>query len=215
MAVRQSELLSCQAGWLMLWDNTRDNIMTRPLPFAVIHRFSRSCLRWSAIALLGIALSACGFQMRTATPLPFDTLYINVSDNSDFGATLYRHIQANSPHTRIVTSPEEADARLLRHADRQLRRELSIDAAGYVEEYELTQEITFELQDGQGRTLLPITRLATSRDMPYDPDDSQAKRQEMDQLFQTMRLSLIDRIIQRISSKEVIEAYERTHPDAH
>jgi len=189
--------------------------MTRPLPFAINHRLSRSSLHWSAIVLLGIVLSACGFHMRTATPLPFDTLYINVSDNSDFGATLYRHIQANSPHTRIVASPEEADARLLRHSDQQRRRELSIDAAGYVEEYELTQEITFELQDGQGRTLLPLTRLTTSRDMPYDPDDSQAKRQEMDQLFETMRLSLIDRIIQRISSKEVIEAYERTHPDAH
>lgn len=188
--------------------------MTRPVPLITHPPVTTRCLRWLGIAMLGLLLSACGFYMRAATPLPFNTLYINISDNSDFGATLYRNIQANSPHTRIVASPQEADAQLLRHADRQHRRELSIDAAGYVEEYELTQEITFELLDGQGHSLLPITTLTTSRDMPYDPDDDQAKRQEMEQVFHTMRLALIDRIIQRISSKEVLEAYERTHPDA-
>src|SRR5699024_5767501 len=88
------------------------------------------------VLLLALAtmLAGCGFRMRGASPLAFDSIYTNIAENSPFGAQLRRAIRASSPHTHFVDDPNEADVHLVQEANRQIRRELSIDAEGHVEE---------------------------------------------------------------------------------
>lgn len=175
--------------------------------------------RWAAVLLLAAlccALAACGFRLKGETPLPFAALYTNIAENSAFGAAMRRAIVASSPGTRLVSSPEEADARLMQLANRQTRRELSIDAAGHVEEYELILEFVFQLTDGEGRIVLPPTTLRAARDMPYDPDDSVAKSGEMAMIFEDMQESMVARVVRRLGSPDVTEAFQSasTAPDS-
>src|SRR3546814_9748000 len=43
-------------------------------------------IRGSVCLTLCLLLAACGFHLRGTSPLPFDTLYTNIPQNSEFGA---------------------------------------------------------------------------------------------------------------------------------
>lgn len=167
--------------------------------------------RWLR-SLAGMALcallAACGFHMRGTSPLPFDTLYTNIAQNSEFGARLRRAVMASSPHTRFVDSVTDAQAKLIQLSNTQSLRELSINANGQVDEYELNLTFSFQLTDAKGHMLLPPTTLHTSRDLPYDPTQIQAGAGEISAQYQEMRKSLVDRIVRRLTSPEVVKAYQ-------
>ncbi len=168
-------------------------------------------------ALLALLMTACGFHMKGTTPLPFDTLYTNISDNDAFGMHLRRVIQAASPNLRFVDRPKDAQAILTQLGMRENMREISIGPDGLVEEYELTLVYSFQLTDKNGSVLLPPTTLEALREVPYDSSALAAKQGEISNLFLDMRRSLVDRVVRRLTSPQVIDAYRKAQspePDA-
>ncbi|MEO6984211.1 MAG: LPS assembly lipoprotein LptE [Paralcaligenes sp.] len=166
-------------------------------------------VRGLACAMLCAVLAACGFHLRGTAPLPFDSLYTNIAENSAFGAQMRRAIRASSPNTRIVEDPALAQVKLVQLANSQSLRQLSINAQGLVDEYELNLSFTLEVVDAKGHVLLAPTVLTSSRDLPYDPNAVQAKQGEIGTVFNEMQQSLVDRVVRRLSSPEVIEAARR------
>jgi len=171
---------------------------------------------WNMLAVRGgralclglcVLLSSCGFHLKGARPLPFTTLYTNISPDSEFGAQLRRAVLAASPGLRLVDAPEDAQARLVQLSLRQTLRDISIDARGRVEEYELNLEFQFQVTDAQGRFLLEPTTLRVLRELPYDPDAVQARQSEITTVFRNMQQSMIDRIIRRLTAPELAQAY--------
>jgi LPS-assembly lipoprotein len=165
-------------------------------------------LRAAALALL-MLLSSCGFQMRGTTPLPFDTLYVGIPPNSRFGAEVRRAIEAASPDTKLVDTPKGADAQLQQLANSRSMREVSLNAQGRVEEYELGLVFSFRVIDDKGHPLLPDTTLETYREMPYNDQFVQAKEGQAETLFRNMEQSLVSRIVRRLTSPDVRLAAEK------
>ncbi|MGR7947977.1 LPS-assembly lipoprotein LptE [Alcaligenes sp. RM2] len=159
------------------------------------------------IILLSVVLTACGFHLKGVAPLPFDTIYTNITDNSAFGANLRRTLSASSPQTRFVERPQDAEAILQQLSHSRNQREISINAKGQVEEYELQLTFVFELLDAKGRVILPPTTLNVIREVPYDAEAVQAKDSEIEMIFRDMEQSLINRIVRRLSSPDVTSAY--------
>jgi len=166
-------------------------------------RRRRLCLALSCLA----ALSACGFHLKAATPLPFKTLYTNINLDTDFGARLRRVVEANSPDTHFVENRNEAEVYLHQISDEQSLRQLSIDPQGQVDEYELDLNFSFELLDKAGHVLLAPTVLRSVRELPYNVNIVQAKDSEITRTFSDMRNSLIDQILRRMSAPDVQAAY--------
>ncbi|MDO5666436.1 MAG: LPS assembly lipoprotein LptE [Alcaligenaceae bacterium] len=167
---------------------------------------------WFLVLMLLIAsLTACGFKLRGASSLPFDSLYTNISSQSSFGAQIIRGIRANSPHTRIVDTAQEAEVRLLQLNNRRTRKEMSLNVDGKVEEYELGLYISFTLVDNAGNTLLEPTTLSNLRLLPYDENEASAKAAEMQQLYADMERNIAASILQRITADEVIHRYQQLH----
>jgi len=154
-----------------------------------------------------LLLSACGFRLKGVTPLPFDTIYTNIAENSSFGAAMRRAIKAASPNTRFVNDPSQAQVRLLQLANNENLRELAIDAEGRVEEYELNLEFVFQLVDAQGRELLPPTALRATREVPYDDSMVQAKQIEITTIFMQMQQSMVNRVVRHLTAPDVAAAY--------
>lgn len=174
--------------------------------------FQRTTSPWLQLSVclaLCLLVAACGFRLKGVAPLPFDTLYTNIAENSAFGANLRRAIIASSPHTRFVSDPQDGEARLIQLANQQTRRELSIDAEGQVEEYELILQFAFQLTDAHGRIILPPTVLRAIREVPYDPDDAQAKQAEIRMIFEDMQQSMVARVVRHLSAPDVTEAFEQ------
>lgn len=171
---------------------------------------NRSLHRCLLLVVLGasVLLAACGFRLKGATPLPFTTLYTNIAENSAFGAAMRRAITASSPRTRIVADPTQAEVRLVQLANNQRLRELSIDAEGRVEDYELNLEFIFQLVDASGHLLIPPTTLRATRELPYDDTMVQAKQSEITDVFQQMQQSMVDRVVRLLSAPNVFSAFE-------
>lgn len=173
----------------------------------ILNRFVWRLSIMAALLAVVSLLSACGFHLQGVSPLPFNTIYTNISDNTAFGAQLRRALRASSPNLRFVSTPKQAQVQLneLLH-DRQ-QREISIDAKGLVEEYELTLNYEFSLSDKNGNEILPPTLLTTIREVAYDPYAIQAKESEISMIFHDMEMSLVNRIVRQLSSPDVNSAY--------
>jgi LPS-assembly lipoprotein len=156
-----------------------------------------------------LALGACGFHLKGATPLPFHSLYTNIDLDSEFGARLRRAIEANSPDTVLAQHLAQADVYLHQISDTRNLRQLSIDSEGRVEEYELSLNFSFELLDRKGHLLLAPTTLRSVRELPYNERIVQAKSSEIERTFRSMRNNLIDQILRRISAPDVQSAYRQ------
>lgn len=174
--------------------------------------------RWVLFVSLALALSlllsACGFKLKQAHPFPFNTLYTNVAENTPFGSQLRRLLVANSPGLQLVSTAEDSEVQLIQIAFTRHKRELSLDPRGQVENYELYLQLHFTVTDNQGTELIPPTVLSTTREIPNSPDASHATEMEIDTLFNHMELSLVDRLIRRLSSTEVTQAFEQSQASA-
>lgn len=180
----------------------------RRFPLKYTHSFPTLARPARALAcvMLCVLLGACGFKLRGVSPLPFNTMYTNIPENSDFGSRLRRAVTASSPHTHFVEDAAAADAKLIQLSNNQTLREISINAQGLVEEYELNLAFIFQLTDAKGHVLLAPTTLTATREIPYDATAVQAKQGEIGNLFIEMQQSLIDRVIRRLTSPDVTEA---------
>lgn len=169
---------------------------------------SRWFLSAAGLALLAL-LTACGFQMRGETPLPFNTLYVGVPHNTHFGANLRRALRAASPNTQLVDTPKEAQVLLIQVANQRLINDTSLNAQGQVEEYELGIRFTFRVTDTKGNAILPDTTFTTYRELPYNTSAAQALGSLIDSLYASMEQSLISRILRRLDATDVRENYAR------
>ncbi|WP_039883470.1 LPS assembly lipoprotein LptE [Achromobacter piechaudii] len=164
-------------------------------------------LRGACLALF-MLLTACGFTLRGVTPMPFDTLYVGMPDTTQFGADVRRALRAASPNTKLVDTPKEAQAILQQVGDTRTLREVSLNAQGRVEEYELGINYTFRLIDSKGRALIPDTTLSIYREMPYDDQVVQAKQGQIDTLYKAMQRDLVSRLLRRMTAPDVRRAFE-------
>ena len=198
--------------------------------------FRRLC-RWAAGLVFAIALGGCGFKMQGETPLPFKSLYVGVPENTQFGADLRRAIKAASPNIEIIepsnivltakdyTDEQDMDNRALNASLRaskayqlaqarfevvamlQNTRQVSLNAQGQVEEFELMLKITFRLVDSRRQYILNDTTLTALRSLPFDPRFVQAKESEQATLYKDMYRSMVSRILRRITAADVVERW--------
>ena len=168
-------------------------------------------LRGACLALF-MLISACGFTLRGVTPLPFDTLYVGIPDYTQFGADVRRALRAASPNTKLVATPKEAQAILQEVSNTRALREVSLNAQGRVEEYELGINYTFRLIDAKGRALIPDTTLSIYREMPYDDQIVQAKQGQIETLYIAMQRDLVSRLLRRMTAPEAVSY---THLDVY
>ena len=74
-------------------------------------------------------------------------------------------------------------------------REVSLNAQGRVESYELGINFTFRLIDAKGNALIPDTTLSIYREMPYDDQIVQAKQGQIETLYKAMQRDLVSRLL--------------------
>ncbi|OZI58099.1 LPS-assembly lipoprotein LptE [Bordetella genomosp. 1] len=172
-----------------------------------------SWLRRAAGLALLMLLTSCGFALKGETPLPFNTMYINIPDSTRFGADFRRQLKAASPNTRQVTSPKQAEAILQQIELVRTQREVSLNAQGRVEEYELGLIFSFRLIDSRGVAIIPDTTMTTYREIPYDEQIVQAKQTQMESLYRAMQQSITARLLRRLTAPDVKEAALRARAE--
>lgn len=155
------------------------------------------------IAILFVSLLAgCGFQLRGAQPLPFESLYLAVAENSELGAALKRNIRAQGG-TRLVDTPQEAQAIFTVVGEAREKNILSLSSAGRVREFQLRLRFAFRVHDLKGREFLPTNEIVQTRDISFSDVQVLAKEQEENLLWRDMQNDLVQQIMRRMAAAKV------------
>lgn len=152
--------------------------------------------------MLCALLVACGFQLRGRQDLPFDTLYIAGDPNSPFVAEMRRVVDAGSD-TRVVETPEAAQAVLQIAGEARERNILSLSGAGRVREFEIRYRVSFNLRDAKGRVLIPNGEIVLDRDYTFSDTQVLAKEQEEAALFRDMQSDAVRQLMRRLSAVDL------------
>lgn len=156
-------------------------------------------LRLVAVCLLTVLLAACGFQLRGARALPFESIYVAMPDTSELGAALKRSIRA-SGSTRVASTPEEAQAVMTVVGEAREKSILSLNAAGRVREFQLRYRFVFRVADRQGHEFVPQSEILLTRDFSFNDSAILAKDQEEALLYRDMQNDLVQQIMRRLAA---------------
>ena len=151
-------------------------------------------------AILVLALSACGFQLRGTASLPFDTVYIPKATGG-VALDLKRNIQSGS-RTRVVDDEKSAQALLELSGETKFRNILSLSGAGRVREFQLIYRVNLRVHDGKGGEFVPLTTLSIARDLTYNDTDVLAKEAEEAAIYREMQTDLVQQILRRLSAAQ-------------
>ena len=165
-------------------------------------------MRAFLLVILSLTLSACGFHLRGAMNLPFQTIYVDSGGAPAVGAELALGVRTGS-NTRLTNSPAEAEAVLQVMNEGQERRILSLSGGGKVREYELIYRVSFRLLDREKRELLPPQLIELKRDLSYDDAQVLAKEAEAALLYTDMRTDAAQQIMRRVSAVKLSFNNER------
>ncbi|GMQ88370.1 MAG: hypothetical protein BMS9Abin08_1612 [Gammaproteobacteria bacterium] len=146
-------------------------------------------------------LSACGFKLRGGVDMPplLQETYIE-SENPFTGMARALRVELEAAGARIVESGEQATAVLKIVTEKSANRILSVGSTGKASEYELLEEVTYELADRNGKVLIKPQSLRMIRDLVFDENELLGKVAESEQLHVQMRRSLARQIITRINA---------------
>ena len=146
-----------------------------------------------------VSLSACGFQLRGATSLPLQTIFIEQTGASTAAAEIARAIRTGTS-TRVVDDRAAAQAVLQLSGETTEKRILSLNEAGRVRAFELFYRLTFRLHDGKETDLLPVQSLELRREFTYNDQQILAKEAEESLLYANMRSDAVQQLMRRISA---------------
>lgn len=159
----------------------------------------RAMLRLTFLTVLMALVAGCGFQLRGAYSLPYESIYIAVADTSLVGANLKRAIRA-SGSTRLADTAADAQATFLPTVEAKDPVVLSYSSSGRVREKRLRYLYGYRVVDSKGRDLVLPGQVELSRDLTYADSDVLAKTQEEDLLWRDMETDLVQQLMRRLAA---------------
>ncbi len=151
---------------------------------------------WAASAVL----SACGFALRQAPEMHFQSVQLKgFAANSPLAQELRQSIDA-SPNTRVVESAAQAQVVLEALTDSRDRGVVGSTATGLVREFELRMHFKFQLRTPGGKELIPPTELTQIRDLSYNEGVALAKQYEESSLFKAMQSDIVAQVMRRLAA---------------
>lgn len=150
-----------------------------------------------------VALSACGFKLRSAQALPpgIEQIYLSGSQqHTPFKRAVVDYLKVYQiPYTSVAPSTDEQKTVALYLMQDSLdRRLLSLFPSGQVAEYELVLTIRFQVAyAGQEPQFVEFD---VTREYQDDPDAILAKSRELDLVLSELRQLAADRLIRMLPS---------------
>jgi LPS-assembly lipoprotein len=162
----------------------------------------RELRRFLLAVLVALAVPlfvGCGFQLRGAYSLPYESIYIAGPDYALIPAGLKRAIRS-SGSTRLVSSQAEAQATFVTTQDVKETIVLAYSSSGRVREKRLRYRYAYRIIDQKGGDLVLPGVVELTRDLTYADSDVLAKTQEEDLLWRDMETDLVQQLMRRLAA---------------
>ncbi|MBX3661353.1 MAG: hypothetical protein KF804_02765 [Burkholderiales bacterium] len=152
--------------------------------------------------LCTLLLAGCGFQLRGAASLPFDTLYVQAPTGSQF-ANQFRRVVAAGSATRVVEDPKAAEATLVLVQELREKNILSLSGTGRVREFQLRYRMSYRLLDRNAVETLPVSEIVLTRDFSFNDQDTLSKESEEALLFRDMQNDAVQQLVRRLQAAKL------------
>jgi LPS-assembly lipoprotein len=149
--------------------------------------------------LLCAVLASCGFQLRGAATLPFNTLYVEAPASSLF-ATQLRRVIGSGSETRVTNNPAEADATLQVVAELRESEILSLSPGGRVRELQLRYRVRYLVYDRNKVPLAEPGEIVLRRDFSFDDQNQLPGEGEALLLFRDMQIDAAQQLVRRLQA---------------
>lgn len=160
----------------------------------------RQILRHISLGLsAGLALAGCGFKLREQVALRFESIWINLPKQSEFGGELRRAI-VSLGGTRIESDPEKAQRRLYVDEALRTREIIGFTVTGRPRDVRLQFKVVFRVIDQSGLETVSRTEILLHRDISTSDVLQGAKQQEERFLQRDMQAEVIERILRQLRS---------------
>jgi LPS-assembly lipoprotein len=164
-----------------------------------VTRYSSLVTRAALALTLLAALSACGFHLRGAATLPFDTLYVEAPNTSLFATQLRRVIGSGSA-TRVTNNQDEAEATLQVLAELREREILSLSPGGRVRELQLRYRVRYLVYDKARKPILEPGEIVLRRDYSFDDQNQLPGENEELLLYRDMQIDAAQQLVRRLQA---------------
>jgi LPS-assembly lipoprotein len=163
----------------------------------------RAVTQCAGLALAITVLTACGFQLRGAYSLPYESLYLAMADYDVIGANLRRAIRGAGT-THLASTASDAQAILVPVNEYRDRVILSLSGTGRVSELRLRYLYNYRVTDKKGRDLVAPGSIELVRDLTYDDSNVLAKQQEEILLWRDMENDLVQQLMRRLAATKPV-----------
>jgi LPS-assembly lipoprotein len=159
----------------------------------------------SAVVASTLLLPACGFQLRQAPNLPFNTMFAGFSEGSSLGQELKRSLEASG--VRVISDNRQLDtAQVILEVLQDLREKtvVGVNASGQVREFQLRIRFKFRLRGKDGNEIIPETELLLQRDISFNESGALAKEAEEALIYRSMQSDIVQQALRRLSSVKAV-----------
>ncbi len=150
--------------------------------------------------LLALALSGCGFQLRGAAELPFETIFVPGA-TAGVALDIKRNIQSGT-RTRVVDDVKSAETVLQFLQETREKHILSLTSTGRVREFQLRYRVGFRLHDAKGGEFVPANTIELTRDVTYNDAQVLAKETEEHLLYRDMQFDMVQLVMRRLATAQ-------------
>ena len=146
------------------------------------------------------ALAGCGFELRRAPEMQFQTVYLKgFGAKSPLALELRQSIDA-SAGTKVVDSPVQAQVVFEAFNDARDRSVVAYTATGLVREIQLRARLNFSLRTAGGKELIAPTEILQVRELSYNEGVALAKQYEEAFQFKAMQSDIVAQVIRRLAA---------------
>jgi LPS-assembly lipoprotein len=154
-------------------------------------------IRLSLILFLCAGLAACGFHLRGAADIPFESVFIQ-GNTLIISKNLKKALTTNG--VKVLDSAENAELLLETVGEESEKRILSLSGKGKVNEFELYYRVHYRTRRSTDALWDQVQTVEARRDYSYDDSNLLAKQGEEKRLNEDMQRDVLNSLLRRLST---------------
>lgn len=157
-------------------------------------------------SLAAVALSGCGFKLRSSQTFAFQTLAVTPEKNGLVAADLIRYF--GNAIVPLVSTRGSAPPQVIVDILQEVREKnvVGVNASGQVREFQLKIRLLFRMRLPDGRELIAPTEIAQQRDISFNESAVLAKEAEEVLLFRDMQSDILQQLLRRLAAVKTLDA---------